>query len=125
MKAPSNTASLIKLGYLHSFKTLKRFVYNYGTIENGSAIFSKVPFLDTGKILLGDTSFPEHLAYADISFQKKRLRIFTTHFKSLNLFASPPDGMNKVAFYGDFKFIYYGTKFQKLKLFRKHILRKR
>ena len=114
----SNTAELIRRGYKHCFKTNEIVrVHSYGDVVSGSAIFSKIPISDTGKILLGDPSYTEYIAFADVLLQNKKVRIFATHFKSLNLFAGPVDTANKVVLYGDSNFIYHKNKFEKLKAF--------
>ena len=114
----SNTAELKKRGYVFFYKT-NEIVRNhtYGPVVSGSAIFSKIPIIDSGKTMLGDPSYPEYLAFADVSLQSKTVRIFSTHFKSINLFAGPVDTSNRVVLYGDSNFVYYSTKFQKLKAF--------
>ncbi|MCW3108617.1 MAG: hypothetical protein JWQ09_3123 [Segetibacter sp.] len=114
----SNTAELKKLGYVYFYRTdeIPRH-YPYGTVLSGSAIFSRIPIIDSAKTMLGDPSYPEYIASVDVLLQNKRVRIFTTHFKSINLFANPADTSNKVIFYGDSTFVYEGTKFEKLKAF--------
>lgn len=114
----SNTQALQKLGYIYYYKSnevIHRI--NGWAMVTSSAIFSKKPIIDSAKVMLGDSSYPEYLASADISFQNKTLRVFATHFKSINLFAQPTDKTNKVIFYGDSDFVYHSTKFEKLKAF--------
>jgi exonuclease III len=114
----SNTADLKKLGYIYVSNPNEVVHYhNNGMIITSSAIFSKVPIIDSAKVLLGDTSYPEYLTSADIMFEQKKLRLFTTHFKSINLFAGPANDKNRVVFYGDSDFVYTSTKFEKLKAF--------
>ncbi|MCW3082259.1 endonuclease/exonuclease/phosphatase family protein [Segetibacter sp.] len=114
----SNTEDLKKMGYLYVNRTDEiNLIANYGTIATGSAIFSKTPIIASSKVLLGDPSYTEYLTSADISFQNKTIRIFSTHFKSLNLFANPSETGNRVRFYGDSNFVYLDSKFSKLKSF--------
>lgn len=114
----SNTAELVKSGYKYFYKTNELFSsFDFGTITSGSAIFSKIPIIDSGKVMLGDSSFPEHIAYCDVLFHNKPLRIFSTHFKSMNLFTPARDSVYKVAFHGNIHFVYEATKFQKIKAF--------
>jgi endonuclease/exonuclease/phosphatase family metal-dependent hydrolase len=114
----SNTLQLKKMGYRFFYRTDEMpNHFPYGTVLNGTAIFSKIPIIDSGKIMLGDTSYPEHLAFVDVSFQNKLVRIFAAHFKSINLFASPTAALNKVIFYGDSDFVYKSSKFEKLRKF--------
>ncbi|MDQ6815429.1 MAG: endonuclease/exonuclease/phosphatase family protein [Bacteroidota bacterium] len=114
----SNTADLRKLGYLYNYKTNAPLNFsNAVSAITSAAIFSKTPMIDTNRVLLGDSSYREYLASAVISFQNKKLRIFTTHFKSINLFASHPVNNNRVIFYGDSNFVYTSSKFEKLRAF--------
>ncbi|MDB5247691.1 MAG: hypothetical protein JWQ40_2085 [Segetibacter sp.] len=113
----SNTKQLITLGYVHNYQTAEIVkTFGWGTAKTGSAIFSKIPLLDSGKTLLGDPSFPEHIAFIDVSFKNRRLRVFATHFKSLNLFANR-NSSTGVLFHNDPYYVYEATKFEKLKVF--------
>ena len=114
----SNNLQLKELGYVYSYKTdeISR-KFGWGSMKTGTAIFSKIPITDSGKIMLGDPSFPEHLAFADIVFKNKPIRIFSAHFKSLNLFASVPDSSAIVPFHFDSQFVYEAPQFQKIKVF--------
>ncbi len=114
----SNTDQLVGMGYKYYYRTndIVR-QYNFGTMISGTAIFSKIPFADTGRVLLGDSSYPEHLAFVDLVLQNRKLRIFSTHFKSINLFATPVDTTSKISFHGDETFVYTQSKFNKLKCF--------
>jgi len=47
-----------------------------------SAIFSRYPILDTGKVRFPAPSLPEVLMRADILFGKDTIRVFTTHLQS-------------------------------------------
>lgn len=114
----SNTEDLRKLGYGYMYLTNDVVNKNPGgVIITCSAIFSKIPIVDSAKVLLGDPSYTEYLGAVDIAFQNKKMRIFTTHFKSINLFAGPASSRNKVLFYGDSNFVYESTRFEKLKAF--------
>lgn len=114
----SNINDLVKLGYQHYYLTNDiRRVLPWGINITASAIFSKIPLQDTGRILLGDTSFPEYLGYATVMMGNKPLRIFTTHFKSINLFAQTVDTISTVVFHGDSTFVYTASKMEKLKVF--------
>ena len=114
----SNTAELRRLGYRYFYRTdeMPRH-YPYGTVLSGTAIFSRLPIIDSHKTMLGDTSCPEYLACIDVLLQNKPIRIFATHFKSINLFANPVDTVNKVIFHGDDKFVYEAGKLKKIRVF--------
>jgi endonuclease/exonuclease/phosphatase family metal-dependent hydrolase len=113
-----NTEDLKKLGFKYFKRTDELYLKTgSGWVAAGSAIFSKLPITASSKVMLGDSSYPEYLLSADVSFQNKPVRIFSTHFKSLHLFANPRDTGNRVSFYGDSNFAYKQTRFEKLKLF--------
>lgn len=113
----SNTKQLVEAGYKYYYKTdaLHRY-YGWGSVQTGSAIFSRLPLADSGKVLLGDSSYPEYLTYADIPYLNKPVRIFTAHLKSLNLFATS-DNSAQALFHNDTYMIYEAPKFVKLKVF--------
>lgn len=62
--------------------------YSYGTSYEGSAIFSKFPLADTGKILYPGLPTNESIAFADINCNGKKIRLLTTHLLSMSLFKS-------------------------------------
>ena len=74
------------LGYKYVF-TSEDFVdtHSYGGVVQGSAIFSRIPIIDTGKIVYKNIAEPESIMYADIMFQNKRMRFYTTHLISMNI----------------------------------------
>ncbi len=114
----SNTNELVNLGYSYYYLTNDiRRVLPWGIAISESAIFSKIPLQDTGRVMLGDSTFPEYLGYADVMMNKKPLRIFTTHFKSINLFAQTVDTISPVIFHGDKEYVYKASKMEKLQVF--------
>lgn len=114
----SNTQELIKLGYKYYYRTddVSR-LYPYGTIIGCSAIFSKIPITKFGKTVLGDSSFPEHIGFADVLMENKPIRIFTAHFKSYNFHAYFQDSIDIVPFHNDMAFVYKASAFEKIKVF--------
>lgn len=103
----SNTEELVKQGYKYFYKTNELpVVYSFGTIINGTVIFSKLPIIDSGKVLITDSAHPEHLAYVSILFKNRPIRIFATHFRSLALFSEGPETS---------KLFYDSVKLNKLK----------
>lgn len=120
----SNINDLVTLGYRNYYLTNDtRRVLPWGINISESAIFSKIPLQDTGRVMLGDSSFPEYLGYATIMMDNKPLRIFTTHFKSINLFAQEVDTISTVIFHGDSEYVYKASKLEKLKTFSKeHVM---
>lgn len=65
---------------------------------SGSAIFSRLPLADSGRVNLRHIVMNENLIYSDIVYHKKRLRLFTGHLASLNLYIDtllePPSNLN-------------------------------
>ncbi len=116
----SNTTELIDFGYKYYFRTDEMEGLNrWGKIYNGTAIFSRIPIIESGKFIYNDSSAPEHLAYADVMMADKRLRIFSTHFKSLNLHLEILTPEKKVALNGDTNFIYLANPITKIAVFSK------
>ncbi|HEX8462345.1 MAG TPA: endonuclease/exonuclease/phosphatase family protein, partial [Segetibacter sp.] len=114
----SNTTELVDIGYRYYYKTNELiYPFSTGVSISGTAIFSKVPLVDSGKTLLGDPSHPEHLAYVDLLFSQKKLRIFSTHLKSLNLFVDTAYTPQVMTFHSDSNFVRKSSKFEKLKVF--------
>jgi len=95
----SNVTELQKLGYPYRYRTNEILHnYGYGPVIIGTAIFSKVPILDSQRTMLGDSSYREYIASVDVSLQNRKIRVFATHFKSMNLFAVPTLPQNRVVF---------------------------
>ena len=114
----SNTQELIKLGYKYFYRTddVTR-LYPYGRIIGCSAIFSKIPIQRSGKTVLGDSSFPEHIGFVDVMLENKPIRIFTGHFKSYNFHAYFLDSIDIVPFHSDKAFVYKASAVEKIKVF--------
>lgn len=72
------------LGFKY-FYTSKDIVtqHSFGRSETGVAIFSKFPLTDTGNIKF--TMHNESIAKADLVYQDKKIRLFTTHFASMGI----------------------------------------
>jgi endonuclease/exonuclease/phosphatase family metal-dependent hydrolase len=114
----SNSAELYQLGYTYHYTTKEiRRRFSWGIVNNGTAIYSKIRIAGSGKILLGDPSYPEYLAYVDVGWKGRQVRIFTAHFKSMNLFAFPHDPSVVVPFHYDSMFINKDSKLEKLRVF--------
>lgn len=62
--------------------------YTYGVIERGCAIFSRLPFIDTGKMIYKNIT-PESISYADVLFKNRKMRCFTTHLESMSIKPHP------------------------------------
>jgi len=55
-------------------------------IENGVAIFSKLPLLDSGRININHSDRIENLIYADVLLNNKPIRIYTAHLQSFTIY---------------------------------------
>ncbi|MCU0376239.1 MAG: endonuclease/exonuclease/phosphatase family protein [Chitinophagaceae bacterium] len=60
-------------------------VFNYGVVRHGTAIYAKIPLLATGVLPFTNRQYPEAIVWADVLLNKKRVRIVTVHFRSMNL----------------------------------------
>ena len=79
------------------FTAYAPFVYNkypWGTIAQGSAIFSKRPLLKQGFIAVPERPFPQKVLWADVVWENKPVRIISTHFESMNLNTRAYDVVN-------------------------------
>ena len=56
------------------------------TIENGVAIFSKLPLLDSARININHSDRIENLIYADVLLNNKLIRIYTAHLQSFTIY---------------------------------------
>lgn len=114
----SNTTQLLDIGYNYFYRTDELFHrYHWGCIKSGTAIFSKIPIEAFGQMIYNDSSWPEHICFIDVRMNDRPLRIFSTHFKSLNLDAVMLDSNARTYYHGDNSFIYTASKFEKLKAY--------
>lgn len=60
--------------------------FGQGFVMRGSAIFSKLPFADSGRINIDNRAMKENLIHVDVNFNNKPLRIYTTHLESFSLY---------------------------------------
>lgn len=83
---------LDSLGYHYMVFPIDRIdpFSNKGALkEKGVIICSKIPFVDSGNVLIKDNWTNEKMAFGDVVFNGKRLRIVTAHLYSYDLF---PEG---------------------------------
>ncbi len=89
---------LDSLGYPYYYTSndsvIKKWLPVY--IVEGTAIFSRIPLIDSGRTNLVNTLRNENLIYSDITFQKKRLRIFTGHLMSYALYGDTAKGEGNI-----------------------------
>jgi endonuclease/exonuclease/phosphatase family metal-dependent hydrolase len=84
----SNTKYLKdSLNYPYVYLTVDHYPYTAAGELYGTAIFSKYPIIDTGRITYDSEIFPEHIGFANIEINKKVLRFYNTHLSSMQLTA--------------------------------------
>lgn len=78
---------LDSLGYTYSYSS-NDTVFHWKKVSHtyGVAIYSKIPFKDSGRITISTDPKTEKLAYTDILFNNKPVRIFTAHLVSFYLY---------------------------------------
>ncbi len=79
---------LDSLGYkYHFFSNDNISSNNYDKlVSRGSAIFSKLPFTDSGRIGIRKDGVQENLIYINTKFNNRLLRIYTAHLASFQLY---------------------------------------
>jgi endonuclease/exonuclease/phosphatase family metal-dependent hydrolase len=92
--------SCLGIKYVH-IENMRNFKYGFNVIKRayGTILLSKVPILKTGIIRYNlDSIFNEGLSYAEIQVKEKKVKVITTHFKSLQLKLShqPVDAYEKL-----------------------------
>lgn len=76
-----NISTIEKMGYpYHIFVPSANYENDY---DQGIAIFSRFPIIDTASFSFNKENLGEHLLYADIKVQDKIFRIFSTHLQSV------------------------------------------
>jgi endonuclease/exonuclease/phosphatase family metal-dependent hydrolase len=87
---------LDSIGYKYHFLSSDIVTTNRfdAVVTRGSAIFSKTPFSDSGRVLIRNDAANEHLIYVNINFGNRLLRIYTAHLASFELYRDT-DNVNK------------------------------
>lgn len=79
------------LGYTYSFCSKDRagsYPKNPNVLlEEGVAIFSKLPFTDSGRININHAEDNENLIYTTVLFNNKPVRVFTAHLQSFTIYS--------------------------------------
>jgi endonuclease/exonuclease/phosphatase family metal-dependent hydrolase len=87
----SNSRCMIdSLGFKYSY-TLRDCTNLLGGsyFTTGCAIFSKVPIIDSNKIVYKDIAEPEGIYYVDMLFKNRKIRFYTTHLVSMQIRPHP------------------------------------
>ena len=80
-----------------------------------SAIFSRYPIIDSGRIRYPRPTLPEVLLHADIKTDRDTLRVYTSHLQSLQLRRSDYEKINKIKGGEDSLFLNSKTIVSKIK----------
>lgn len=108
------------LGYafMH-FAPYFKDVKPWGVVEEGVVIFSKQPFLRSGKVQYPQREYAPYIAWADVLYNNKPVRIATTHFISmhLNLGVMPADTFGFIL-QQDTSVLVTGSKLKKLRYYQ-------
>lgn len=88
------------LGYKY-LKFAEHFnsLHKYGKVYQGTLIASKLPFAESGMVPYEGRDFPESIAWADIIFRGEKIRILSTHFRSMNIFSHKDFNRNNLPYY--------------------------
>lgn len=86
-------SELDSLGYKYYFAANDLVSTNRfdALVTRGSAIFSKLPFTDSGRINIRHDVMNENLIYTNIEFNNRLLRIYTAHLASYELYRDTAD----------------------------------
>lgn len=84
----SSKKEVIQLGYPYVYFSNDSIepIDHADTAYSGVAIFSRLPLTDSARINIRNKGMNENMIYADIALGNKKLRIFTGHLASLNLY---------------------------------------
>lgn len=112
--------SCLGIKYIH-IENVRNFKYGFNIIKRvyGTILLSKLPILKTGIIRYNlDSIFNEGLSYAEIKVKEKKVKVVTTHFKSLQLKLShqPVDAYEKLN-YQDTILSFKTSKVEKLRIY--------
>lgn len=94
-------------------RTNKVWPSKYGTI-----IFSRFPIIDSGRVAYNTKHNPEHIMYATIQCNNKKVRIYNTHLHSMFLHKFGRDSLQDYGFVeDDTAVIFNGSTIEKLMYF--------
>ncbi|MEO6637484.1 MAG: endonuclease/exonuclease/phosphatase family protein [Ginsengibacter sp.] len=89
-----NIGPLVKLGYPYYYFVPSVSVQN--EYEDGVAIFSKYPIIDSAYFSYGENTSAENLLYADVKVQEKTIRVIATHLQSVRFKAEEYQSLSKI-----------------------------
>ncbi|HSK11908.1 MAG TPA: endonuclease/exonuclease/phosphatase family protein [Phnomibacter sp.] len=76
------------LGYPYRvFASHPPTIHPYGKVWQGTAIFSRLPFLQQGVVPYEGFEYAGSIVWADMDMDGKMVRVVTTHFRSMQLFS--------------------------------------
>ena len=87
----------------------------YYPAKYGTAIFSRFPIEDSGRFAYNWKHLPEHLMFATLNINGKKVRFYNTHLRSMMLHKFGKDSTQDYKFVeNDTAIIFHGHRYQKL-----------
>ncbi len=106
------------LSYKYMYATTDHYPYTQAGEEYGTAIFSRFPIVDTGRTTYHSKDFPEHISYADILVNNKKIRFYNTHLSSMQLTAERKNaGLNYTYIQDDTAILFNKNKLERIAVF--------
>ncbi|MCU0395984.1 MAG: endonuclease/exonuclease/phosphatase family protein [Chitinophagaceae bacterium] len=108
------------LGYAYyHYEPFYRLHYASGTISEGTAIFSRLPFDTAGSRTYSGRPHAEHIVWADLPWKGSWFRLLSTHFYSMNL-NTPPGLPDPLPYYQqyDSAIVTSGNVWKKLRFYQ-------
>ncbi len=114
-----------KVNVLHYIADSLHYPYYYFSMDGkdyGTIIFSRIPITDSGRVKYQEKVYPESLAYIDLVFNQKPLRVYNTHLRSMYLHQSTitPNSIGYLEYVKeDTGFLFHSTRIERLAYFDK------
>lgn len=108
------------LGYKYSYFP-DNYSYNpkLSQEQYGTPVFSRFPISDSGRLTFAEISYNESLVYVTIHINGDSIRIFNTHFLSMDIHTNMPVPNGRNFLKSDTALMFHSNTFRKLKRFDK------
>lgn len=116
----SNSKYLVDtLKYRYIYMAVDHFQYSAVGDVSGTAILSKFPISDTGRITYNSKDNPEHIGFADINISNKNIiRFYNTHLSSMQLTAERKNaGLDYTYIQDDTAILFNKSKLERIAIF--------